>query len=80
MQALSVLRSPPLVGNARQVCIDQDTSNGNANRYQWQFVTGPEPAGGAGHVRICFATSRGILQEAFDRLDSVVMKMVAEKQ
>lgn len=36
--------------------------------------------GAGGHVRICFATSRGILQEAFDRLDSVVMQMVAEKQ
>jgi aspartate/methionine/tyrosine aminotransferase len=34
--------------------------------------------GSAGHVRICFATSRGILQEAFDRLDSVVMKIAAE--
>lgn len=28
--------------------------------------------GAAGHVRICFATSRGILKEAFDRLDAVV--------
>ena len=26
--------------------------------------------GSAGHVRICFATSRGILQEAFDRMDA----------
>jgi aspartate/methionine/tyrosine aminotransferase len=32
---------------------------------------GPEAAG---HVRICFATSRGILKEAFDRLDRVVME------
>jgi bifunctional pyridoxal-dependent enzyme with beta-cystathionase and maltose regulon repressor activities len=32
--------------------------------------------GAAGHVRICFATSRGILREAFDRLDAVV----SEKQ
>jgi len=29
-------------------------------------------AGSAGHVRICFATSRGILQEAFDRMQPVV--------
>jgi aspartate/methionine/tyrosine aminotransferase len=29
--------------------------------------------GAKGHARICFATSRRILQEAFDRLDSVVL-------
>ena len=28
--------------------------------------------GSSGHLRICFATSRGILKEAFDRLDPVV--------
>ncbi len=28
--------------------------------------------GAAGHVRICFATSRAILQEAFDRMDPIV--------
>jgi aspartate/methionine/tyrosine aminotransferase len=31
--------------------------------------------GAQGHARICFATSRRILQEAFDRLDPVVMEM-----
>jgi len=31
--------------------------------------------GAKGHARICFATSRRILQEAFDRLDPVVMEM-----
>jgi aspartate/methionine/tyrosine aminotransferase len=36
--------------------------------------------GSAGHVRICFATSRGILQEAFDRMDRAVMKIAAEGQ
>jgi len=30
--------------------------------------------GAAGHLRICFATSRGILKEAFNRLDAVVME------
>lgn len=35
--------------------------------------------GASGHLRICFATSRGILQEAFDRLDKVVLKLAAEK-
>lgn len=28
--------------------------------------------GASGHVRICFATSRGILREAFDRLDRAI--------
>jgi aspartate/methionine/tyrosine aminotransferase len=32
-------------------------------------------AGSAGHVRICFATSRGILQEAFDRMEPVVREL-----
>ena len=32
--------------------------------------------GAQGHVRICFATSRRILQEAFDRLDRVVTAIV----
>lgn len=36
--------------------------------------------GAGGHLRICFATSHRILQEAFDRLDGVVMGMAAEKQ
>jgi aspartate/methionine/tyrosine aminotransferase len=36
--------------------------------------------GAAGHLRICFATSRGILKEAFDRLDPVIADVVAEKQ
>jgi aspartate/methionine/tyrosine aminotransferase len=36
--------------------------------------------GAGGHVRICFATSRGILQEAFDRLEGVVVRIAAEKQ
>jgi aspartate/methionine/tyrosine aminotransferase len=31
--------------------------------------------GAKGHVRICFATSRRILHEAFDRLDVVVLEM-----
>jgi len=31
--------------------------------------------GSAGHVRICFATSRGILQEAFDRMEGVVQEI-----
>ncbi|HXB22397.1 MAG TPA: pyridoxal phosphate-dependent aminotransferase [Candidatus Solibacter sp.] len=30
-----------------------------------------------GHVRICFATSRAILQEAFDRMEPVVMMLSA---
>jgi aspartate/methionine/tyrosine aminotransferase len=36
--------------------------------------------GASGHVRICFATSRRILQEAFDRMDPVVKELVEEKQ
>jgi aspartate/methionine/tyrosine aminotransferase len=35
--------------------------------------------GSAGHVRICFATSRGILQEAFDRMEGVVQEVAGEK-
>jgi aspartate/methionine/tyrosine aminotransferase len=31
--------------------------------------------GASGHVRICFATSRRILQEAFDRMDPVVREL-----
>jgi cysteine-S-conjugate beta-lyase len=34
--------------------------------------------GAAGHVRVCFATSRGILREAFDRMDRVVATIAAE--
>ncbi len=34
----------------------------------------------AGHLRICFATSHRILQEAFDRLEGVVNEMAAEKR
>jgi aspartate/methionine/tyrosine aminotransferase len=34
--------------------------------------------GASGHVRICFATSRRILQEAFDRMEPVVAKLAAE--
>jgi aspartate/methionine/tyrosine aminotransferase len=33
--------------------------------------------GARGHVRICFATSRRILQEAFDRMEPVVQKLAA---
>lgn len=33
--------------------------------------------GARGHVRICFATSRRILQEAFDRMEPVVAKLAA---
>ena len=33
--------------------------------------------GAAGHLRICFATSRGILSEAFDRLDGTLIEMDA---
>jgi aspartate/methionine/tyrosine aminotransferase len=32
--------------------------------------------GAAGHLRLCFATSRRILEQAFDRLDPVVRQMV----
>jgi aspartate/methionine/tyrosine aminotransferase len=35
--------------------------------------------GSAGHVRICHATSRGILREAFDRMEPVIME-TARKQ
>jgi aspartate/methionine/tyrosine aminotransferase len=31
--------------------------------------------GASGHLRICFATSRRILQEAFDRLEPVVTQI-----
>ena len=34
--------------------------------------------GASGHVRICFATSRRILEEAFDRMEPVVSKLAAE--
>ena len=33
--------------------------------------------GAAGHLRICFSTSRGILKEAFDRIEPVVAKIAA---
>jgi bifunctional pyridoxal-dependent enzyme with beta-cystathionase and maltose regulon repressor activities len=36
--------------------------------------------GAAGHLRLCFATSRRILEQAFDRLDPVVREMAATKQ
>ena len=35
--------------------------------------------GASGHVRICFATSRGLLQEAFDRMQPVVEKLAGVK-
>ena len=35
--------------------------------------------GAEGHVRICFATSRAILHEAFDRMETVVMDLEAER-
>jgi aspartate/methionine/tyrosine aminotransferase len=35
--------------------------------------------GSAGHVRICFSTSRAILKEAFDRMEPVVKKIAGEK-
>jgi aspartate/methionine/tyrosine aminotransferase len=35
--------------------------------------------GAEGHVRICYATSRGILREAFDRMESVVTELAGEK-
>ena len=34
----------------------------------------------SGHLRICFATSRRILQEAFDRLEPVVMQIANDRQ
>jgi aspartate/methionine/tyrosine aminotransferase len=36
--------------------------------------------GAQGHVRICFATSRRILQDAFDRLEPVVMQIAQEER
>jgi len=36
--------------------------------------------GASGHVRLCFATSRRILQEACDRMEPVVSKLAAEAQ
>jgi cysteine-S-conjugate beta-lyase len=33
--------------------------------------------GASGHLRICFATSRGILREAFDRLEPVVARIAS---
>jgi bifunctional pyridoxal-dependent enzyme with beta-cystathionase and maltose regulon repressor activities len=36
--------------------------------------------GAAGHLRICFATSRRILQEAFDRLEPVVAQIAGDRQ
>jgi aspartate/methionine/tyrosine aminotransferase len=35
--------------------------------------------GASGHVRICFATSRKILRDAFDRMDPVVKELVEER-
>ncbi|HEX4605049.1 MAG TPA: aminotransferase class I/II-fold pyridoxal phosphate-dependent enzyme, partial [Candidatus Angelobacter sp.] len=36
--------------------------------------------GASGHLRICFATSRRILQQAFDRLEPVVEQIASERQ
>jgi cysteine-S-conjugate beta-lyase len=36
--------------------------------------------GASGHLRICFATSRRILQEAFDRLEPIVMQIANDRQ
>ena len=36
--------------------------------------------GASGHLRICFATSRRILQQAFDRLDPVVGQFAQDRQ
>jgi aspartate/methionine/tyrosine aminotransferase/2-polyprenyl-6-methoxyphenol hydroxylase-like FAD-dependent oxidoreductase len=36
--------------------------------------------GASGHLRICFATSRRILREAFDRLEPAVLNLAAERQ
>jgi len=33
--------------------------------------------GAAGHLRLCFSTSRGILKEAFDRMEPVVARIAA---
>jgi aspartate/methionine/tyrosine aminotransferase len=35
--------------------------------------------GASGHLRICFATSRRILQEAFDRLEPVVAQIANDR-
>jgi aspartate/methionine/tyrosine aminotransferase/2-polyprenyl-6-methoxyphenol hydroxylase-like FAD-dependent oxidoreductase len=35
--------------------------------------------GASGHLRICFATSRRILQEAFDRLEPVVIQLASDR-
>jgi aspartate/methionine/tyrosine aminotransferase len=37
-------------------------------------------SGSAGHVRICFATSRGILQEAFDRMEPIVTELAESRR
>jgi aspartate/methionine/tyrosine aminotransferase len=36
--------------------------------------------GAGGHLRLCFATSRRILEQAFDRLDPVVRKLASAKK
>ncbi|HKF22183.1 MAG TPA: pyridoxal phosphate-dependent aminotransferase [Candidatus Angelobacter sp.] len=36
--------------------------------------------GATGHLRLCFATSRRILEQAFDRLDPVVRKLAAAEK
>jgi cysteine-S-conjugate beta-lyase len=36
--------------------------------------------GASGHLRICFATSRRILREAFDRLEPAILNLAAEYQ
>jgi cysteine-S-conjugate beta-lyase len=36
--------------------------------------------GAAGHLRICFATSHGILQEAFNRLEPVVTELIGAQK
>jgi aspartate/methionine/tyrosine aminotransferase/2-polyprenyl-6-methoxyphenol hydroxylase-like FAD-dependent oxidoreductase len=36
--------------------------------------------GASGHLRVCFATSRRILQEAFDRLEPVVAQIASERR
>lgn len=37
-------------------------------------------AGSAGHVRICFSTSRAILKQAFDRLEPVAIRIAQESR
>jgi aspartate/methionine/tyrosine aminotransferase len=37
-------------------------------------------SGSAGHVRICFATSHGILQEAFDRMEPIVKELADSRR